>query len=313
MTALNVKVSVVIPCYKDATTLARAIDSVINQTYPNIEIVVVNDCSPQTDLIEMCLREYPQVCYLRNSQNVGLAATRNNGLAMAKGELVAFLDADDEYLPDKIKLQVEALDENTVVTCGLINIYASGRRISKLRAARIFNNPSSLVYRNTLNGAGLLGPKHLLLKHGGFDTTLRSCEDYDLWLRLLSVGVTVKDIGQPLYLYYFNPLGLSKNANEISHWELETIKRHAVRMGYVWQGSYYYASAILFRLCCHLFRSELVKNETLRLQTIANIVLLDRFLFVQTFCRLIAYSRLMLILAMILRFKDKFVSRLISY
>ena len=216
-------------------------------------------------------------------------------------------------MPDKIKLQVEALDENTVVTCGLINIYANGRRISKLRAVRIFNNPSSLIYRNTLNGAGLLGPKHLLLQHGGYDSTLRSCEDYDLWLRLLSVGVTVKDIGQPLYLYYFNPLGLSKNANEISQWELEAIKRHAARMGSAWQGSYYYASAILFRLCCHLLRSELVKNETLRLQTMTNIVLLNRFPFVQTFCRLIAYSRLMFILAMILRLKDKFVSKLISY
>ena len=107
MTVFEVKVSVIIPCYNDALTLARAIDSVINQTYSNIEMVVVNDCSPQTALIEKCLSEYPQVRYLRNSENVGLAATRNNGLAIAKGELVAFLDADDEYLPDKIKLQVE--------------------------------------------------------------------------------------------------------------------------------------------------------------------------------------------------------------
>lgn len=313
MTVFEVKVSVIIPCYNDALTLARAIDSVINQTYSNIEIVVVNDCSPQTELIEKCLSEYPKVRYLRNSGNVGLAATRNNGLAIATGELVAFLDADDEYLPDKIKLQVEALNENTVVTCGLVNVYANGRRTSKLKAVRIFNNPSLLIYRNTLNGAGLLGPKHLLLQHGGYDVTLRSCEDYDLWLRLLTAGVIVKDIGQPLYLYYFNPLGLSKNASEISRWELETIKRHSVRMGFAWQGSYYYASAILFRLCCHLFRGELVKNETLRLQTIANMVLLDQFPFVQPFCRLIAYSRLMFIFAMILRFKNKLVSKLISY
>lgn len=305
----SVLVSVVIPCYKDATTLARAVDSVINQTYPNIEIVVVNDCSPQTDLIEKCLGEYPQVRYLRNSVNVGLAATRNNGLAIANGELVAFLDADDEYLPDKIKLQVEALDENTVVTCGLTNVYANGCRISKLRALRIFNNPSSLIYRNTLNGAGLLGPKHLLLQHGGYDVTLRSCEDYDLWLRLLSVGVTVKDIGQPLYLYYFNPLGLSKNANEISKWELETIKRHAARMGSKWQGSYHYASAVLFRLCIHLFRGELAKNEVLRLQTIANSILLDKFPVIQALCRSIAYLRLMLIPVILLRLKNKLISK----
>lgn len=302
-------VSVVIPCYNDATTLARAIDSVINQTYSNIEIIIVNDCSPQTDLIEKCLIQYPQVRYLRNAENVGLAVTRNNGLAIANGEIVAFLDADDEYLPDKIKLQVEALDENMVVTCGLINVYTNGRRVSKLSALRIFNGPNLLIYRNTLNGAGLLGSKQLLLKHGGYDTTLRSCEDYDLWLRLLSAGVTVKDIGQPLYLYYFNPLGLSKNINEISKWELEAIKRHAIRMGSKWQGTYHYASAVLFRLCIHLFRCELAKNETLRLQTIANMVLLDRFPVVKAFCRSIAHLRLMLIPVLLFRLKNKLISK----
>lgn len=309
MIPLYAKVSVVIPCYKDAITLPRAIESVIYQTYPNIEIIVVNDCSPQTDLIEKCLSEYPQVRYLRNSGNFGLAATRNKGLAIAKGKLVAFLDADDEYLPDKIKTQVEALDENTVVTCGLINVYASGRHISKLRAVRIFNSPNSLIYRNTLNGAGLLGTKSLLLQHCGYDVTLRSCEDYDLWLRLLSAGVVVKDIGEPLYLYYFNPLGLSKNVVEISKWELETIMRHATRMGSKWQGSYHYASAVLFRLCIHLFRGELAKNEVLRLQTLENTILLEKFPVIQALCLSIAYSRLMLIPVMLLRLKNKLISK----
>lgn len=308
MTASNLKVSVVIPCYKDAATLARAIESVKKQTYLNIEIIVVNDCSPQTDLIEKCLDDFPQVVYSRNAENIGLAATRNIGLTIATGEFVAFLDADDEYLPDKIKLQVDALDVNTVVTCGIVNVYGNGLRDSQLKALRLFNNPNSLIYRNTLNGAGLLGPKHLLLQHGGYDATLRSCEDYDLWLRLLAAGVTVKDIGQPLYLYYFNPQGLSKNINEISKWELETIKRHASRMSFVWQDSYHYASAVMFRLSIHLFRSEQAKNEVLRLQTIKNMVLLDKFPVIQAFCRLIAHLRLMLVPVLLLRLKNKLTS-----
>jgi glycosyltransferase involved in cell wall biosynthesis len=302
-------VSVVIPCYNDAATLARAIDSVIKQTYVNIEIIVVNDCSPQTDLIEKCLSHYPQVCYLRNAVNIGLAATRNNGLNIASGEIVAFLDADDEYLPDKIKLQVEALDANTIITCGIVNVYPDGRHANNAGAPRMINNPNLLVYRNTLNGAGLLGPKYLLLQHGGYDVTLRSCEDYDLWLRLLSAGVTVKDIGQPLYLYYFNPLGLSKNVNEISQWELEVIKRHAARMGSVWQGSHHYASAVFLRLCIHLFRAELAKSKVLLSQTITNIAMLDKFPFIQAFSRLIAHARLMFILAMLFRFKNKLFAK----
>jgi glycosyltransferase involved in cell wall biosynthesis len=302
-------VSVVIPCYNDAATLARAVDSVVSQTYPNIEIIVVNDCSPQTDLIEKCINNYPKIRYLRNHENVGLAATRNHGLNIARGEIVAFLDADDEYLPDKIKFQVEALEENTIITCGLVNVHPNGRHVFRAGSMRIFNNPSLLIYRNTLNGAGLLASKKLLLKHGGYDTTLRSCEDYDLWLRLLSAGVTIKDIGQPLYLYYFNPLGLSKNVNEISKWELEVIKRHAARMGSVWRGSYHYASAVLFRLCIHLFRGELAKNKVLLSQTITNIAMLDKFPVIQAFSRLIAHARLMFILAKLFRFKNKLFAK----
>ena len=313
MISLNKKVSVVIPCYNDAATLGRAIESVIKQTYLNIEIIVVNDCSPQTNLIEKCLSHYPQVFYLRNTENVGLAATRNKGIEIANGEIIAFLDADDEYLPDKIKLQVAAFDESTVVACGFVYIHPSGRKVNIARAARVINSPSSLIYRNTLIGAGLLGSKRLLLQHGGYDVTLRSCEDYDLWLRLLSAGVTVKDVGQPLYMYYYNPLGLSKNASEISKWELETVKRHAARMGPTWCGSYHYASVVLFRLSCHLLRGERAKSEDLRLQTIANTALLDAFPKIQIFCRLVAHARLIFILAVLLRFKDKFVSNFIPY
>ena len=302
-------VSVVIPCYKDSSTLARAIDSVIKQTYKNIEIIIINDCSPETAEIELVLNQYHNVNYFKNPANMGLAATRNKGMELARGHIIAFLDADDEYLPEKIRLQVDALDENTVVTCAVVNVYPNGHNIDKARAMRIFNSPNSLIYRNTLNGAGLLGPKNLLLLHGGYDVTLRSCEDYDLWLRLLSVGVTVKDIGKPLYLYYFNPLGLSKNINEISKWELETIKRHAVRMGSIWQSTYHYASAIFFRLCVHLFRAELAKNEALRLQTVKNKLLLIEFTVIQTSFCTIAYLRLMLVPVFLIKLRNKLTSK----
>lgn len=294
-------VSVIIPCYKDSLTLGRAIDSVILQTYPAIEIIVVNDCSPETELIEACLTRYPHVRYLRNPVNVGLATTRNNGLAIAGGEIVALLDADDEYHQDKIALQIEALEDNTVVTCGLVNIYPDGRKERSVKSPRVIARASELLYRNNLNGAGLLAPKDLILKYGGYDATMRSCEDFDLWLRLLSSGIKIKDIGQPLYLYYFNPAGLSKNIRNISKWELEAIRRHATRMGSEWRSSWYYASVILVWLLRHLWRSELEENEELRLQTIENSNLLDDFPLTRAFCRLAAHYRFLLIPALMLR------------
>lgn len=294
-------VSVIIPSYKDSLTLGRAVKSVIGQTYSQIEIIVVNDCSPESAQIEACLALYPQVRYVCNPINVGLAATRNNGLDAATGELVAFLDADDEYLPDKIKLQVDALGDNTVVTCGLINIYPDGRREQNSRSPRVIVRVGELLYRNKFNGAGLLAPRSLLLQHGGYDSTLRSCEDFDLWLRLLSAGIKVKDIGKPLYLYHFNSEGLSKNIKNISKWELEVILRHATRMGSEWRSSNHYASVVLVWLLRHLLRSELAKDEELRLQTITNTELLDAFPLTQAFCRFIAHARMLLIPALLLR------------
>ena len=302
-------VSVIIPCYNDAETLSRAIESVIRQTYSAIEIIVVNDCSLKTQLIEICLAKYPQVRYVKNSFNVGLAATRNNGLVIANGELIAFLDADDEYHPDKIARQVMALDDAEVITCGLVNLYPNGQVVKNIRSIRTFKSVGRLIYRNTLNGAGLLAPKRLLLEHGGYDVTLRSCEDYDLWLRLLSAGIKVKDIGEPLYLYHFNLSGLSKNIINISKWELEVIKRHAARMGLRWSKSYHYASAVLVRLLCHLLRGETAKNEELRRQTILNISLLEGFPLIQIFCRLVAKSRLMSIPAYFLGLLNRFTGQ----
>lgn len=294
-------VSVIIPCYKDASTLGRAVESVLRQTYSNIEIIVINDCSPETEQIEECLVSYPQVRYLRNPINVGLAATRNNGLAIAGGEIIAFLDADDEYHPHKIALQVNALELNTVVTCGLIHVFPDGRLVKASRPERMIACTSDLLYRNTLNGAGLLVSKDLLLQHGGYDTTLRSCEDFDLFLRLLFAGVKVKDIGLPLYFYHYNPAGLSKNIRNISKWELEVVRRHAARKGPAWRRTPQYASVVAIWLLRHLLRSELAKDEEMRQQTIARADLLDAFPFVQTFFRLIARSRLLSKSALLLR------------
>lgn len=296
-------VSVIIPCYKDSATLGRAVESVIAQSYSPIEIIVVNDCSPETELIEKCLANYPQVRYLRNPVNVGLATSRNNGLAIANGELVALLDADDEYRPDKIKSQIEALEPNMVVTCGVANVYPNGRIKENSGPVRVIENSHNLLYRNMLNGAGLLAPKELLDKFGGFDSSLRSCEDFDLWLRLISAGVKVKDIGKPLYLYHFNPLGLSKNFRNISKWDIEVIQRHANRIGIEWQSTYQYASVVIVWLLRHLIRSELTNDVELRELAIEKMNMLEAFPILRRLFAFFARSRLIYFFVMVLRRK----------
>ena len=298
-------VSVIIPCYKDSQTLGRAIKSVIAQTYPLIEIIVVNDCSPESKEIENVLLQYPEVRYIRNPTNVGLATTRNNGLSSARGEIVAFLDADDEYHPEKIELQVNTLKPNYVVTCGLLRILPDGKARQWGSVSRILDNPNSLIYRNTLNGAGLLASRDLLLRHGGYDSSLRSCEDWDLWLRLLSSGIKINVIGKPLYYYYFNPVGLSNNLINISKWEMQVIRRHSARMNDAWRRSYRYSAMLTIYILRHIMRSETSKDTAFRLQVRREIEandLMDRFIFIRKTLLFISLSRIFYIIPLIKRF-----------
>lgn len=274
------RISLIIPCYRDAATLERAIKSVLIQTYPVDEIIVVNDCSPETDAIEAIVSAYPIVRYICNKNNIGLAATRNVGIGAASGDIVCFLDADDEYDPGKIEAQITAWEPGVAITCGLMYIHLDGRRTPGPHASegqRVLNNPNQILYRNMLNGAGLLIERELLMAHGAFDDALRSCEDFDLWLRILSAGVKVKDVGQPLYLYHFNPKGLSKNYHNISKWEIEVLLRHARRMGEDWMHSRQYASLMTFWILRQIYRYELKCYDALRSQIMSNIDLLSEF------------------------------------
>ncbi len=153
-------VSVIIPCFNDAGTLERAIKSVVAQTYPSIEIIVVNDCSPQTDAIARCVSRFPTITYVRNEFNVGLAASRNRGLSLASGEIVAFLDADDAYEPEKIAAQMSVFEKDCAFTCGLRRTDIDGRDLSNVASnelpSRRITRPDGLLLRNTLNGPGLL-------------------------------------------------------------------------------------------------------------------------------------------------------------
>jgi len=286
-------VSVIIPCFKDSNTLGRAISSILSQSYPAVEIIVVNDSSPESDAIEALLLDYPMVRYLRNLVNVGLAASRNKGLQAARGEIVAFLDADDEYHPKKIELQLAALEPNTVVTCNLTNKYPNGRTHVSNARSRVFERADDILFRNILPGACLLARRELLIGFGGYDSKLRSSEDYDLWLRLLVGGVKVKFLGEPLYIYWFNPAGLSKNFRNISKWEIEVIKNHAARMGGEWSGKLFYARVLSVWIFRHLMRAELSRDHDLRSQTISNIELLNDFPITKLCVKFVAHSRVL--------------------
>jgi glycosyltransferase involved in cell wall biosynthesis len=196
-------VSVIIPTYNRSALVPGAIDSVLLQTYSNHEVIVVDDASTD-DTAERLQDRYGQkIKYIKQSANTGPSAARNAGMHMAQGTYIAFLDDDDEWLPDKLSLQVPVMQQNPdvgVVYCGCFLVDEGGAVIGQIKPEKrgyIFND---LLHKNYLITSAALIRKELLEKTGGFDETLSACEDWDLWIRI-SQRCLIEYIDKPLLRY----------------------------------------------------------------------------------------------------------------
>jgi glycosyltransferase involved in cell wall biosynthesis len=228
------EISVIIPCFRNAKTICRALKSIVDQTRTVDEVIVVDDCSPEGEEIECVVREFPGVVYVRNQSNVGPAESRNIGIEKSRCEIVSFLDADDMLHPQKIEFQAEVLRKGKAVSCANRRIGPKTGAVSvekylSIGKVREFRGGTSIIYRNRLTGASLMAYKKDLKAVGGYDASLRSGEDYDLWLRLLDAGLSVLHIALPLYLYRQNEGGLSRDTASVSRWEMEMIKKALAR------------------------------------------------------------------------------------
>lgn len=273
-------VSVIIPCYKDAAKLGRALDSVSAQTYPVEEVIVVNDASPETREIEAVLVSYPQVAYVVNKQNLGLAATRNVGVNAASGSVICFLDADDELHPQKIETQLTLYHPKRAISCNVKRI-GDERGIDGavyhhgIVKYRVHYSSARLIRRNVLTGASLMISRKLFLAHGGYDETLRACEDFDLWLRLMDAGVPIFNIESPLYFYRVNEHGLSSNLLSVSRWELEVVKKYYRRRHFQGARPADEGNTLALWLFRHFIRYAQCQDPQLFQATHANLALLN--------------------------------------
>ncbi len=178
-------VSVVIPTYKRPKKLERALKSVINQTYENLEIIVVND-APETDLNHITGLD-DRVKLINHKENKGAPAARNTGIKDSKGEYIAFLDDDDEWLPKKIEEQTSKFDELSP-SYGAVYPWA---RIVKDDSHITEKTPSykgdihdELLRKNFIPSVTPLVRKNCFKKVGLFDEKLKCSQDYDMWLRI---------------------------------------------------------------------------------------------------------------------------------
>ena len=182
-------VSVIIPTFNRAAFVRQALDSVVAQEYPRLEVLVVDDGSE--DHTPEVVRSFGSQVTLICQSHAGVSAARNRGVAASSGELVAFLDSDDLWLPGKVWAQAELFQKHpSIQACYTDEIWI--RRGVRVNARHIHQKHAGWIFVQSLPRC-IISPSSIMLRRtlwerlGGFDEQLPACEDYDLWLRLTAV------------------------------------------------------------------------------------------------------------------------------
>ncbi|MDZ8052000.1 MAG: glycosyltransferase [Aulosira sp. ZfuVER01] len=207
-------ISVIIPVFNGEQTILSTIKSVLSQTFSDIEVIVINDGSKDAtlDLIEsisdLRLRIF-------SYSNAGQAVSRNRGLALASGEYIAFIDADDLWTADKLESQLKALQDNpqSSVAYSWTN-YIDEQDNFLVSGTHIIENGN--VYEKLLisnfieNGSNPLIRRKALVEVGGFEPSMTPAEDWDLWLRL-AARYSFVGVQSPQILYRVSATSASAN------------------------------------------------------------------------------------------------------
>ena len=233
-------ISVVVPAYNTGVHISRAIESVLAQTRPVDEIIVVDDGS--TDETASQVKKYSKKVKYIYQENAGAGAARNTGIKAARYEWIAFLDGDDEWLPNKLKLQCELLQRHRELVWCTSNYYrcmceenrrspdiATARATGLLESREYFDNFFSIFLQDAYGCTDTIMIKREVLEEtGGFRAGQRNMEDLDLWWRIAYRRPKIGFVNQPLAVYH---LGIQQSLSRgQKKWEQyrEMIERHLI-------------------------------------------------------------------------------------
>lgn len=230
------RVSVVIPSFNHENFVMQAVASVMRQTYRDLEVIIVDDGSTDNTFRRIRECQDRRLVYIRQ-ENAGLSAARNAGIASARGEIIALLDADDLFESGFLASAVQRLDVDPqlqAVYAGYRMIDEEGRALSysstrSERPERLFQAllngnffpPSCVTARKTAYGSA-----------GAFDTTLTACEDWDMWLRMAKSS-RIAGIPEILLNYRILSDGMSSDAERMANNRMRVLNRHLARVSHI--------------------------------------------------------------------------------
>jgi len=232
------QVSVIIPALNAGATLGRALDSVAAQTYPHWEAIVIDDASSDDTAALVASRRDPRCRLLRRTARGGPSRARNDGIAAARGEVIALLDADDEWRPEKLARQVAALAQHpaaALVVCDMSAVRADGSAGTSVFTRQA---PSAgvaawkaLLASSFIGTSAALAPRALVEEIGGFDASLAVGEDQDLFIRLALRGEVVV-LPEALAIYHYRHASYSAAyAEDQAQIVLGMVRRHLATLG----------------------------------------------------------------------------------
>ncbi|MGA1133661.1 MAG: glycosyltransferase family 2 protein [Prochlorotrichaceae cyanobacterium] len=230
-------VSIIIPAYNAAKLIGEALDSILQQTYKNWEVLVVEDgTKDETESICQKFSEQvgpEKVRYIRHTVNQGLSAARNTGITHANGQYLALLDHDDTWLPNHLAQLIDQLErtgaEFSFAPAEFFH-YSSYQALGFHGPDPIEwkNFPSSLCNRTYIPASGVVIRNTVPKKVGLFDTNLKKVEDLDYWLRCVEAGIVFTYVPEVTNGYrQRNPEAMTSNTAEILEWHARVLRKNS--------------------------------------------------------------------------------------
>ena len=199
----NVLISVVIPAFNNAVYLEKAIESALQQTYRDIEVIIVDDASPDCcgEIAEKLSLIDKRVYCIHHSENRGVAEARNTGVLAARGEWIAFLDADDFWAPEKLQIQLDTINAKSGCLC-----YSGARFFygDSTFCGKDISVPESVTFKELCHGNVIITSSVLIKKKYLLEFTMERSdlhEDYITWLKILNKYGKAIGINKPLTLH----------------------------------------------------------------------------------------------------------------